>query len=145
MIDFIILERVIVGVNMRTIKDKDQQGTTLVELAAILSLLFLLTFGMIDFGRYLYTASTVQAAAQAGARAGLGHNGVGNLAAAVSSAQNSLITLKSEDATITAKQPTPEIIEVTVTYRFKFITPFLAPLYSTNTLQIQSGATMVIY
>lgn len=126
-------------------KAKSQQGTTLVELAAILPILFALTFAMIDFGRYFYAVSAVFAAAQDGARAGLGQDGIVDLIAAENVAQARLSAFDSADLNISVGQPTLETIEVAITYQFEFITPYLAPLFPENHVEIDGGATMVIY
>ena len=55
----------------KTTSLKAERGSTLVEFAPVLIVLLALTFGMIDFGRYVYAVSVVRAAAQEGARAGL--------------------------------------------------------------------------
>lgn len=126
-------------------KTKEQQGTTLIEIAAVLPLLFWLTFGMIDFGRYLYAASTIQSAAQEGARAGLGKDGIVDLAGAKQAAQRYTEALDSTEVTILVQQPTVEIIEVVLTYQFEFITPLPTSIFPNNQVEIHSAATMVIY
>lgn len=111
----------------------------------VLPLLFAITFAIIDFGRYFYAASTVQEAAQAAVRAGLGEDGIVNLAAATQAAEASLIALKQEDVTILVSQPNPTTVEVAVTYQFEFLTPFLAPLFPDHRLAIHRGASMIVY
>lgn len=122
-----------------------EKGTTLIEMAAILPLLFWLTFGMIDIGRYLYAASAIHAAAQEGARAGLGQDGIVNLGDAMHAVQKNLVTLDPMAVTITVGQPTAETVEVQVIYQFEFITPFLAAMFPDNRLEIDGAASMVIY
>lgn len=124
---------------------RTEQGTTLIEMAAILPLLFWLTFGMIDIGRYLYAASAVQAAAQEGARAGVGQDGIVNLADATYAVQQNLVMYDPTTVTITVGQPTTETVEVQVSYQFEFITPFLAAMFSGNRLDIDGTASMIIY
>lgn len=126
-------------------KVKEQQGTTLIEIAAVLPLLFWLTFGMVDFGRYLYAASTIQSAAQEGARVGLGQDGIVDLVGAEEAAQSYLGTLDGTAAHINVRQPTLETIEVALTYQFEFITPLPTSLLPDNQVEIHSVATMVIY
>ena len=48
---------------------KNNRGQVLVETALILPLLLLLIFGMVDFGRAMYTKNTLTNAARSGARA----------------------------------------------------------------------------
>ena len=124
---------------------QDEKGTTLIEAAAILPILFWLTFGIIDFGRYLYVASAVHAAAQEGARAGLGQDGIVDLAGAARAAKANLAMLDTTTVTIKTEQPTLEIVEVQVIYHFEFITPLLAALYPGNQLEIDGIASMIIF
>lgn len=126
-------------------KTKEEKGTTLIEVAAVLPLLFWLTFGMIDFGRYLYAINTIQSAAQEGARVGLGKDGIVDLAGAERAAQAYTITLNSPEVEITVRQPTVETIEVALTYQFEFITPLPTSLFPNNQVEIHGAATMVIY
>lgn len=46
----------------------DKKGQALVELAYILPILFLLLFGIVDFGRYIYVKNSLMHAAALGAR-----------------------------------------------------------------------------
>jgi len=124
---------------------KGAQGTTLLEVAAVLPLLFWLTFGMIDFGRYFYAASAIQAAAQEGARAGLGTDGVVNLLLAENAAQAGLLTLDTDNIDIRVDQPTLETVAVEISYQFEFITPFFVLMIPDNQFEIRGGASMVIY
>lgn len=48
---------------------KNNRGQVLIETALILPLLLLLIFGMVDFGRAMYTKNTLTNAARSGARA----------------------------------------------------------------------------
>lgn len=50
---------------------KNRKGATAVEFAIVLSLLFLLVFGIIDFGFYLYDAHIITNASREGARNGI--------------------------------------------------------------------------
>lgn len=126
-------------------KAKEQQGTTLLEVAAVLPILFLLTFGMVDFGRYLYAISTIQAAAQEGARVGVGHDGIVNLPGAEQAAASTLGTLDSTAVQIVVRQPAMETVEVALVYQFEFITPLPTLLLPHNQVEIHGVATMSIY
>ena len=126
-------------------KAKEQQGTTLIEVAVVLPLLLWLTFGIVDFGRYLYAASTIQSAAQEGARVGFGKDGIADLVGAEQAVQSYLGTLDGTTVHINVRQPTVETIEVALTYQFEFITPLPTSLLSNNQVEIHSVATMVIY
>jgi Flp pilus assembly protein TadG len=48
-----------------------QKGASLVEFALILSLLLVLTFGMIEFGIFIYNKQVITNASREGARAGI--------------------------------------------------------------------------
>lgn len=126
-------------------KTKEQQGATLIETAVVLPLLFWLTFGVVDFGRYLYAASTIQSASQEGARVGLGKDGIVDLIGAEQAAQRYLEPLDGTAVHIDVRQPTAETIEVALTYQFEFITPLPTSLLPDNQVEIHSIATMVIY
>lgn len=119
---------------------KEEQGTTLIEFAAVLVILLTLTFGMIDFGRYVYAVSVVRSAAQEGARAGLV-----NINDVQSAVENKMVALDTARAGVTVTQPDAETVEVEVTYEFEFITPFLAAAVSNNPIDINGSASMVIY
>lgn len=119
---------------------KAEQGTTLVEFAAVLVILLTLTFGMIDFGRYVYAVSVVRSAAQEGARAGLV-----NINDVQSAVEDKMVALDTSRAGVTVTQPDAETVEVEVTYKFEFITPFLAAAVSNNPIDINGSASMVIY
>ncbi len=63
-----------VGSNPHGVKQsmiKDQKGTEIVEFAIISTLLFLLLFGIIDFGILLYDKAVITKASREGARAGI--------------------------------------------------------------------------
>ena len=47
---------------------RDARGSVLIEFALVLTVLLLLVFGIIDFGRLLFTANNLTAAAREGAR-----------------------------------------------------------------------------
>jgi Flp pilus assembly protein TadG len=129
---------------------KDERGSTLIEFAAVLVVLLALTFGMIDFGRYIYAISVVRSAAQEGARAGLVN--VDDVETAV---KEKMIALDASQADVTVTKPTPETVEVKVVYKFQFITP-LSPMLalisskpvavgSNAPVEISGSASMVIY
>ncbi len=105
----------------------------------MLLILLLLTFGMIDFCRAVYTTSVIQAAAQAGARAGMV-----SLAEVIPAAQGKLNGLDLAQAQISSVMLTSERIEVQITYDFAFITPLIAQLVPGGRLDLHSSASMLI-
>ncbi|MCX6049529.1 MAG: pilus assembly protein [Chloroflexi bacterium] len=131
--------RAVVARRLRDHASQAEKGQSLVEFALVLLLLLLLTFGMIDFCRAVYTTSVIQAAAQAGARAGL--VSVSGVTAAV---QGKLTGLDVSKAQITTVMLTSERIQVKVTYQFEFITPLIADLVTNGRLDLTSSASMLI-
>lgn len=62
-------------------KPGSERGASLVEFSFVLPLLLLLIFGLIDFGRFVITTTTISTAAREGARYGIGTGaGVGGVA-----------------------------------------------------------------
>lgn len=129
---------------------KAEYGQTLIEFTVVLTILLALTFGMIDFGRYVYTISVVRAAAQEGARAGL-ESGVDE-ATAETAAKDKMVALDPARATVDV-QKGAELVDATVTYDFEFITPLggiatlLKPTATGNytAVVITGTASMAIY
>ena len=103
-------------------------------------ILLLLVFGLIDFGRAVYTASVIQAAAQAGARAGLV-----SLTGVTAAVQAKLVGLDVAQAQISTVMLTSERIEVQVTYELELITPLIAQLVPDGRIDLQSSASMLLY
>ena len=117
---------------------KQEQGQTLVEFALVLMILLLLTFGMIDFSRAVYTASVLQAAAQAGARAGLV-----SLAGVDAAVQDKLVGLDGARAQITSAMLTSERMEVQITYELDLMTPLIAQLAPDGRITLRGSASML--
>jgi len=65
-----------------------RSGAAVLELALTLSLLFLVTFGLVEFGYYFYVKNTMEGAAREGCRAGIVAGGT--LTAVNSAIQNQL-------------------------------------------------------
>ena len=124
----------------KTTSLKAERGSTLVEFAPVLIVLLALTFGMIDFARYVYAISAVRSAAQEGARAG-----TVNFSDAKPVAESMLIALDVSKANVVATQPDAETVLVDITYEFEFITPLLAAATATGTIEIDGSASVVIY
>ena len=124
---------------------KAEHGSTLVEFTPVLIVLLALTFGMIDFGRYVYAISVVRSAAQEGARAGLNLKAGENLQDVTeAAAKNKMIALNVSKANVVATQPDATMVVVDITYEFEFITPLLAAT-TNGTIEIDGSASMVIY
>lgn len=112
---------------------RDQGGAALVEFALFASLLLVLAFGIIDFGRALFTANNLTAAAREGARYAAVLN---NPAASTAAIQQRVATYMSPfgsapidpatqvDVTCnTSSGGALESITVEVTYPFTWLTP----------------------
>lgn len=115
-----------------------ESGSALVEFAFALMVLLTLTFGMIDLSRAVYANNVVQAAAQAGARAGLV-----NAANAEPVARSRLAGLRPDRAQVTATFNNDQV-QVVVTYQFEFITPFLSQ-WGNGVLNLSASASMRRY
>lgn len=135
------------GTMTNKVSIKDERGTTLIEFSVVLIILLTLTFGMIDFGRYVYAVSVVRSAAQEGARTGIksDNSGAINLASVPTAVKDKMIALDTSLADVTVTQPDAETVEVEVTYQFEFITPFLSAAVSNSPVAINGSASMAIY
>ena len=95
-----------------------QHGQSLVETALMLPIIFLISFGMIDLCRLAYASTVVEAAAQAGARAG-----IIDTATIESAALAKMVGLDLSDASIIPDLSNSNQVRVQVIYDFQFITP----------------------
>ncbi len=143
-----------------------QRGSTMVETALVMAVLLALIFGIVDFGRALYTYSFVTTVAREGARWAMvrgsqscsNSNGLlGNCNATMAQIQSYVQSL-GEGATSPASMTvTPTwpgctvtangavnapgcVVSVNVKYNFKFA----APLVSSVTIPFSSTSQMVI-
>jgi len=132
--------RAVMARRLRGHAPQGEEGQSLIEFALVLMLLLLLTFGMIDFCRAVYTTSVIQAAAQVGARAGMV-----SLSGVTAAVQGKLVGLDVSKAQISTVMLTSERIQVHVTYQFEFVTPLIADLVPNGRLDLQSSASMLIH
>jgi Flp pilus assembly protein TadG len=109
---------------------KKQDGSVILETALMISVLLMLTFGMVDFGRVMYASNSLVSAAREAARAGAVQSPVdpAALKAIAESRFNSYTfggdNLKDADVAVTDNSgSTPPSIKVVITYSFKWITP----------------------
>lgn len=126
----------------KVISSKNEQGTTLVEFAAVLVVLLTLTFGMIDFARYVYTISAVRSAVQEGARSALSLDN--SIEVATAAAKNKMVALDIDLATVNIVRDT-EMVDAVVTYSFEFITPLVVAVVPNSTVVVSSTVSMMIY
>jgi Flp pilus assembly protein TadG len=112
-----------------------EQGQTLVEFALSITITLMLIFGVIDFGRAVFTASVVQWAAQQGARAA-----TVNPDQVQDAVLSRLVALDVNEVSITLSGPDAEnVVTVIVDYRFEFITPFIP-----GGVDMQGEASMLV-
>ncbi|MEZ4706248.1 MAG: pilus assembly protein [Caldilineaceae bacterium] len=97
---------------------KCQKGQSLIETALILPIVFLISFGMIDLSRLAYASTVIQAATEAGARAGIiDENNI------VGSVESHLVGLDASQASIVIDLSGANLVQVEVRYQFQFLTP----------------------
>ncbi len=114
-----------------------ESGQTMVEFALTLMILLLLIFGMIDFGRAVYTASIVQWAAQQGARAG-----IVDPTTVEAVIDSKLVALDPARATITVTEGSNNMVTVSINYHFEFVAPIVAQIVG-NGIDLHGSASMI--
>lgn len=112
---------------------KCESGQSLVEIALTLPVVFLISFGMIDLSRMAYASTVVQAATEAGARAG-----VINEANIVDAIESNLVGLDANQALIDIDLSDSNLVRVEVRYQFEFLTPIH------NAFELRGDASMLI-
>lgn len=116
-----------------------EAGTTTIEFAFAIGLVFLLTFGLADLGRLVYTASVVRAAAQEGARTGIVD--ITEIAPAI---VEKMVGLNGDQAQIDVSQPDQDSVAVGVTYEYHFMVPLIAMATGQDSIKLHSSASMII-
>jgi Flp pilus assembly protein TadG len=112
-----------------------QDGSVILETALMISVLLILMFGMVDFGRVMYTSNGLVSAAREGARFGAARPT--SDAAAMQAVQDTVIArfnpykfggdnLVRANITATAVGTPTTSIKVAITYPFTWITPVAA-------------------
>lgn len=116
---------------------QNEQGQTMVEFALTILLTLTLVFGIIEFSRLVYTASILQWAAQAGARAAM----VGDPVEAA--ALDRMAGLDTGRVSVTTTGPGADNeYTVELGYRFEFIVPLISSI-SGGDLELSARASMV--
>jgi Flp pilus assembly protein TadG len=117
------------GKRQRTFLQK-QDGSVILETALMITVLLMLTFGMVDFGRVMYTSNSLISAAREGARFGSVQAAVttAGVRAVVRGRFNSYTfggdTLKDVNIVVTdSSLLSPPSVKVAITYPFKWISP----------------------
>ena len=114
-----------------------QRGQALVEFALGALLLFLIVFGVVDFGRVIYAYSAVSNAAREGARYGAVHPSDTGLAQAIQTvAQGKTVGVS---IAVTSVAVDTDKVTVSVSSSFTPITPLLSSI--TGTITLHSTAT----
>ncbi len=118
-----------------------EQGQNLVEFAASLMILLVLTFGLVDAGRLIFVASILQASAEEGARAGLGSNVTDSQIQAA--ARSHMTGLDPAQTSIAVARPNASTVEVTITYPYVFMAPLVSDLVAGGRVPLTSRARMI--
>lgn len=119
--------------------NSNEAGQSIIEFAFAISLVFLLTFGLADLGRLVYTVSVVRAAAQEGAR-----TGIVDISEIASAVQEKLVGLDGERAQIDVSQPDSNSVAVAITYEYQFMIPLIAMAVGQDGVTLKSSASMII-
>lgn len=116
-----------------------EAGTTTIEFAFAIGIVFLMVFGLADLGRLVYSVSVVRAAAQEGARTGIVD--ISQIAPAI---QEKLVGLDGDRAQIDVSMPDENSVAVDVTYEYRFMVPLIASAVGQKGVTLQSSASMII-
>lgn len=124
-----------------SVRLSEDKGQSLVEFALSLMILLALTFGLMDFGRLVFIASQVQAAAEEGARAGIILNTtdtqIGNAARA------RLVAMNPAEVAVGITRPGGNTVEVSVSYDYHFMVPLIALFDDDGQVALQGHARMI--
>ncbi|HKL10376.1 MAG TPA: TadE family protein [Clostridia bacterium] len=115
---------------MRTHKFmRNRKGQAMVETIFVLPLLFLLIFGIIEFGRVYFTYSILSNAAREGARYAAVHEPV-DYDDAIERMKNvaSTLSLEDDDIEISDAGGTSDNVLAKVTYNLELIMPIVGPM-----------------
>src|SRR6056297_2514825 len=115
---------------MRTHKFiKNRKGQAMVETIFVLPLLFLLIFGIIEFGRIYFTYSILSNAAREGARYAAVHEPA-DYDDAIERMKNvaSTLSLEDDDIEISDAGGTSDNVLAKVTYNLELIMPIVGPM-----------------
>ena len=128
---------------------RNRRGATIVEFALFFMLFLLLTVGLMEFARGVWTYTTVSHAARAGARYAVVHGGSNPVGdgdtSIVDYVKQNAVGLSASDVTVAATYDTTNekgnIVQVKVSYPFRFAAGLLV---SQSTIQMGSTTRMVI-
>jgi Flp pilus assembly protein TadG len=121
---------------------RGEAGQAAVEFAFTITVMLLLIFGLIEFSRAIYAASVTQWAAQQGARTAIVTSATpAEIQAAI---EDHLFGLDATQATVTVTQPTFNLVQVDVTYRYEFLIPIIARITG-DSITLRASASMVAH
>ncbi len=128
---------------------KDHKGTAFIEFALIAPIFFLVTFGIIDFGRMMWLNNTVEHAATEGARyaavRGSNKPSPATETQVVSFVQNRAdgmaLTTSEIAVTWTPNNNAGSTVTVQVTYNYEYI---IAGFLGFDPVDLQGTSTMVV-
>lgn len=125
----------------------DQHGQAMMEFAFAFIILISITLGIVDFGRAMYAKSAIDAASQEGVRRAIvtmQNSGV-DVASTEAAVRDRMFGLDTSSASIDVTQSGPKMVDVTVTYDFRFVTPFIGSVLGGNNgmIQLVSVASML--
>lgn len=125
-------------------------GTSMVEFALVSPIVVLLTLGIIDFGRILWTSTTIEHVAREAARYAALHGAGAKVEATVASTQSYATDratgLKSTDMTVgvsylSGSNASGSSVTVAITYDFELM---MAGILGFAPIQLDSSSTFVI-
>lgn len=118
-----------------------EAGQASIEFTLTITMTLLLIFGMIDFSRAMYTASVLQWAAQAGARAAIIESSQEVVEAAV---KDRLVGLDLDAVIVSPLSWSGNVVQVQVTYPFEFVAPIVAQITG-ESIEMSSSASMIAH
>ncbi len=117
---------------------RSEDGSVILETAMMMTVILILTFGMVDFGRVMYTSNSLISAAREGARFGavLNHpgvsaTGIASIDSVVKARFNQYtfggtnLTNTNIDIDTSTTSP-PTYVKVSIKYKFTWISPVAA-------------------
>jgi Flp pilus assembly protein TadG len=120
---------------------QSEAGQASVEFALTITMTLLLIFALIDFSRAMYTASILQWAAQNGARAAIIEP---SQAAVEEAVKERLVGLDPDVVSVAPLSWTGNVVQVQVTYPFKFVAPIVAQITG-ESIDMSSSASMIAH
>lgn len=125
-----------------------EKGQSIVEIALLLPVLLLMLMGLLDFGRVYYVMVALNDAAQEGAAyAASRPNDTTGIAERAAAASTGLITLSTDDVSVTIAGGTPTAgaaVTVAVAYDFTFYTPIAQTFFGSNVVTLDAEASNAI-